>query len=149
MTPSGVAVAPARDGTPSQAASSSVVGRRGIPGQAAYSASKAAVSSIGQALRVEWAEDGIAVCTLSPGLTATGFFEAQPNPGNLPHPDLTLSQGPDDVAREVLALDRDPRPERFMRRKWQLLGLLTLVAPRWSDRILVRRLGGDGRAPGE
>lgn len=118
---------------------SSVVGRRGIPGQAAYSASKAAVSSIGQALRVEWADEGIAVCTLSPGLTATGFFEAQPNPARLPDPDLARSQGPDDVAREVLALDRDPQPERFMRRKWQLLGLLTLVAPRLSDRILMRR----------
>jgi NAD(P)-dependent dehydrogenase (short-subunit alcohol dehydrogenase family) len=119
---------------------SSVVGRRGIPGQAAYSASKAAVSSIGQALRVEWAEEGVAICTLSPGLTATGFFEAQANPQNLPDPDLATSQGPGDVAREVLALDRHPQPERFMRRKWQLLGLLTLVAPRWSDRILVRRL---------
>lgn len=122
---------------------SSVVGRRGIPGQAAYSASKAAVSSIGQALRVEWADEGIEVCTLSPGLTATGFFEAQPNPSKLPDPDLARSQGPEDVAREVLALDRAPKAERFMRRKWQLLGLLTLVAPRWSDRILVRRLGGD------
>jgi NAD(P)-dependent dehydrogenase (short-subunit alcohol dehydrogenase family) len=121
---------------------SSVVGRRGVPGQSAYSASKAAVSSIGQALRIEWRREGIAVCTLSPGLTTTGFFEAQPNPAGLPAPDMRRSQGPEDVAREVLALDRRPRPESFMRRKWYWLGLLSLVAPRLSDRILVRRLGG-------
>jgi NAD(P)-dependent dehydrogenase (short-subunit alcohol dehydrogenase family) len=125
----------------------SVVGRRGIPGQAVYSASKAAVCSIGEALRVEWAEHGIAVCTLNPGLTATGFFEAQPNPAGLDHPDLATAQGADDVAREVLALDRRPRPERSLRSKWRWLALLSIAAPRLSDRMLVKRLGGGWRAP--
>ena len=125
----------------------SVVGRRGIPGQAAYSATKAAVCSIGEALRVEWAEHGIAVCTLSPALTATGFFEAQPNPSGLPHPDRADSDRAADVARHVLALDRHPEPERFLRGKWRLLALASLVAPRAADRLLVRRLGGGWRAP--
>lgn len=126
---------------------SSVVGRRGIPGQAAYSASKAAVCSIGEALRVEWAREGIAVCTLNPALTATGFFEAQPNPSGLPDPDLRGASAAGDVAREVLALDRAPRPERSLRWKWRLLGMLSVLAPRLADRMLVRRLGGDWRAP--
>ena len=67
---------------------SSVVGRRGIPGQVAYAASKAAVCSMGEGLRLEWAREGIAVCTLEPALTSTGFFGAQPNPAGLPDPDL-------------------------------------------------------------
>lgn len=119
----------------------SVVGRRGIPGQSAYSASKAAVVSIGESLRVEWADLGIAVCTLNPGLTATGFFEAQPNPSKLPDPDLAQSVGAEQVARHVLALDRHPRPEVSLRKKWRLLAILSVIAPRLADRMLVDRLG--------
>ena len=126
---------------------SSVVGRRGIPGQAGYSASKAAVCSIGEALRVEWAESGIAVSTLNPALTATGFFNAQANPSELPNPDLDEAAGPGDVARAVLALDRKPVPERSLRWKWRLLGILSILTPRLADRTLVRRLGGGWRAP--
>ncbi|HVS10010.1 MAG TPA: SDR family oxidoreductase, partial [Planctomycetota bacterium] len=91
---------------------SSVVGRRGIPGQAVYAASKAAVDSIGEALRLEWASEKIAVCTLSPTLTRTGFFAAQPNPAGLPDPDLARAWSAERVALEILALDRRPRPER-------------------------------------
>ena len=126
---------------------SSVVGRRGIPGQAAYSASKAAVCSIGEALRVEWAEEGIAVCTLNPALTATGFFEAQANPAGLPHPDMSGASAADDVAHEILSLDRNPRPERSLRWKWRLLGMISVLSPRLADRLLVRRLGGGWSTP--
>lgn len=126
---------------------SSVVGRRGIPGQAVYAASKAAVCSIGEALRLEWASDGIVVCTLNPALTTTGFFDAQPNPAGLPRPDLTRSATPESVAVEVLALDECPRPERSLRWKWWLLGALTPIVPRLSDRLTAKRLGGGWRAP--
>lgn len=125
----------------------SVVGRRGVPGQAVYSSSKAALCSIGEALRIEWAPDGIAVCTLNPALTATGFFEAQPNPAGLPDPDLSDSAAPRDVAQAILELDRDPRPERSLRWKWWLLGALSVLFPRRSDRVLAKRLGGGWRAP--
>jgi short-subunit dehydrogenase len=125
----------------------SVVGRRGIPGQVGYSASKAAVCSIGEALRIEWAEDGIAVSTLNPALTATGFFTNQANPAALPDPDLAAAAPARDVAREVLALDRRPVPERSLRWKWHLLGVLSVLAPRLADRMLVKRFGGGWRAP--
>lgn len=126
---------------------SSVVGRRGIPGQAGYSASKAAVCSIGEALRVEWAEEDIAVVTLNPALTATGFFQAQANPEQLPDPDMGTAAPAEDVAREVLSLDREPRPERSLRWKWRLLGILSILAPRSADRMLVKRLGGGWTRP--
>ena len=89
----------------------------------------------------------IAVCTLNPALTATGFFEAQPNPAGLPHPALEGAAAAEDVAHEVLALDRRPRPERSLRWKWRVLGMLSVFAPRLADRLLVRRLGGDWRTP--
>ncbi|MEZ5980074.1 MAG: SDR family NAD(P)-dependent oxidoreductase [Planctomycetota bacterium] len=126
---------------------SSVVGRRGIPGQAVYSASKAAVCSIGEALRLEWAEERIRVCTLNPALTTTGFFDAQPNPAGLPQPDMSGSVTPESVAREVLELDRRPRPERSLRWKWWLLGALTPIFPKLSDRMTAKRLGGGWSEP--
>ena len=126
---------------------SSVVGRRGVPGQAAYCASKAAVTSIGESLRVEWADEGIAVCTLSPALTATGFFGSQPNPSGLPDPDLSEAAAPAEVAAHVLSLDRSPVPELTLRRKWHWLGVLSALAPRLADRLLVQRVGGSWSAP--
>lgn len=125
----------------------SVVGRRGIPGQVAYAASKSAVCSISEGLRIEWALEGIAVCTLSPALTSTGFFEAQENPAGLEDPDLAQADRALDVARAALSLDHRPCPELSLRRKWHALALLSLVAPRLSDRLLVRRLGGGWTAP--
>ena len=124
----------------------SVVGRRGIPGQSVYSASKAAVASIGEALRIEWAEHGIAIATLCPGLTTTGFFEAQANPEALANPDLSRAAGPEQVAAEILELDRRPVPERTLRWKWRLLAALSLFAPRTADRMLTSRMGGEWRA---
>jgi len=126
---------------------SSVVGRRGVPGQAAYCASKAAVTSIGESLRIEWAGEGIAVCTLSPALTATGFFGSQPNPSALPDPDLSDAAQPVEVARHVLALDLHPAPELTLRRKWHWLGILSSLAPRLADRLLVQRVGGEWTVP--
>jgi NAD(P)-dependent dehydrogenase (short-subunit alcohol dehydrogenase family) len=125
----------------------SVVARRGIPGQAVYAASKAAVASIGEALRIEWAPRGISVCTLFPALTRTDFFAAQVNPARLPDPDFARAHGPEDVAREILDLDRTPRPERYLRWKWRWLAALTILSPRWADRILVQKLGGSWQAP--
>jgi NAD(P)-dependent dehydrogenase (short-subunit alcohol dehydrogenase family) len=122
---------------------SSVVGRRAVPGQAAYSASKAALCSISEALRLEWADKRIAVCTLNPGLTSTGFFEAQANPRGLAQPDMSTAVGPQAVARAVLALDKHPKPEVFLRPKWRWLAVLSLLAPQRADRMLLRRIGGE------
>jgi len=120
---------------------SSVLGRRGYPTQAAYAASKAAVCSIGESLRLEWSEHGIAVCTLDPTRTRTEILAAQPNPAGLADPDPSGAMPAEEVAGAVLELDRTPRPERFLSASWRWLGVLSLVAPRWADRMLARRAG--------
>jgi NADP-dependent 3-hydroxy acid dehydrogenase YdfG len=118
----------------------SVVGRRGYPTQAAYAASKAAVCSIGESLRMEWAGLGIAVCTLNPTLTRTEIFARQPNPARLADPDLAGAMDPAQVARAVLELDRRPQAEHFLAPNWRWLGALSILAPRLADRLLARRL---------
>lgn len=51
----------------------SPVARRALPGRAEYSASKHAVAGLMDALRAEWAIDGIHVLLVNPGFTDTPF----------------------------------------------------------------------------
>src|SRR5215207_4139882 len=77
---------------------SSVAGRRTLPGSL-YSATKWAVTAMGQALRAEVADTPIRVTLIEPGMVDTPFFETRP--------DGALE--PDDVARAVMfALTQPP-----------------------------------------
>jgi hypothetical protein len=58
----------------------SVAGYRGLPGAAAYSASKAAAISYLESLRVELRASGIKVITICPGYIATPMTAANPYP---------------------------------------------------------------------
>jgi short-subunit dehydrogenase len=58
----------------------SVAGYRGLPGAAAYSASKAATISYLESLRVELRGSGVKVITLCPGYIATPMTENNPYP---------------------------------------------------------------------
>jgi short-subunit dehydrogenase len=68
----------ARSGT--LAGIASVAGYRGLPGSAAYSASKAAAISYLESLRVELKTSGIRVVTICPGYIATPMTERNPYP---------------------------------------------------------------------
>ena len=77
---------------------SSVAGRRALPGSL-YSATKHAVTAMGEALRQEVAGTEIKVTLIEPGMVDTPFFESQPS-GALEA---------DDIARAVLfALTQPP-----------------------------------------
>jgi NAD(P)-dependent dehydrogenase (short-subunit alcohol dehydrogenase family) len=58
----------------------SVAGFRGIPGASAYSASKAALISYCEALRVEVRRSGVRVATVCPGYIATPMTAQNPYP---------------------------------------------------------------------
>ena len=58
----------------------SVAGVRGLPGHAAYSASKAALIRSLESLRVELRPSGVRVVTISPGLIATPMTAGNPFP---------------------------------------------------------------------
>jgi NADP-dependent 3-hydroxy acid dehydrogenase YdfG len=70
---------------------SSIAGRRTLPGSL-YSATKHAVTAMGEALRAEVADTGIKVTLIEPGMVDTPFFDNRPS-GALE---------PDDIARAVL-----------------------------------------------
>jgi len=74
-------IAPMRArGTGSLAGIASVAGFRGLPGASAYSASKAAVISYCEALRVELRHSGVRVTTICPGYIATPMTAKNPYP---------------------------------------------------------------------
>jgi short-subunit dehydrogenase len=58
----------------------SVAGYRGLPGAAAYSASKAAAIAYLESLRVELRGSGVTVSTICPGYIATPMTEGNPYP---------------------------------------------------------------------
>ncbi|MDQ6749835.1 MAG: SDR family oxidoreductase [Actinomycetota bacterium] len=70
---------------------SSVAGRRALPGSL-YSATKFAVSAMGEALRQDVNETGVRVTLIEPGMVDTPFFD---NP-------VTDALEPDDIARAVI-----------------------------------------------
>ncbi len=77
---------------------SSVAGRRALPGSL-YSATKFAVTAIGEALRQEVAETDIKVTLIEPGMVDTPFFDERP----------TGALEAEDVARcVVFALEQPP-----------------------------------------
>jgi short-subunit dehydrogenase len=79
----------------------SIAGALGVPGESAYSASKAAVEMFADVLREEVRGDGITVGTLLPGVVQTDFFEqrGQPFDRKFPRP-----MPPDRVARAAVRL---------------------------------------------
>jgi len=77
---------------------SSVAGRRTLPGSL-YSATKFAVTAMGEALRQEVAETDIKVTLIEPGAVDTPFFENRPSE----------ALEADDIARAVMfALTQPP-----------------------------------------
>jgi short-subunit dehydrogenase len=62
-----------RSERPTMAVIGSVVARRGLPGRSEYSASKFALAGWVEAIRAEWAYDGINVLLVNPGFTRTDF----------------------------------------------------------------------------
>lgn len=101
----------------------SVAGFRGLPGSGAYSASKAAVITYLESLRVELAGSGVSVLTICPGYIATPMTAR--NPYRMP---FLLDA---DAAAERIA-GAIARRKRFYVLPWQmaLVGRLLRLLPR-------------------
>ena len=109
----------------------SVAGFRGLPGASAYSASKSAVISYLESLRVELRDSGIKVVTICPGYIRTPM--TVPNPYPMP---FIIDAG-EAAKRMVHAIDRQTS---FTVIPWQmgLIGLVLNILPRWIfDRVFV------------
>ncbi|WP_295477195.1 SDR family oxidoreductase [uncultured Sutterella sp.] len=111
----------------------SVAGIRGLPGSEAYCASKSAVITYCESLRVELAKYGIRVQTICPGFVRTPLTAE--NPYKMP-----FLMEPDDFAREALEAITSRTSYRVI--PWQmgvLAKILRMLPNGLFDRILANR----------
>jgi short-subunit dehydrogenase len=113
------------------AAVSSLAAYKGLPGESAYCASKAAVSTYMEGLRIHLRDKRIAVTTICPGFVKTPMTEV--NDFKMP---WVLEA--DEAARRIMgALDRRSKVFNF---PWQTTLLMKLT--RWlPDRMMARTMG--------
>ena len=107
----------------------SVAGIRGLPGAEAYSASKAAVISYCESLRVELRRYGIAVVTIAPGYIDTPMTRINPYP-------MPFLLAADEFARRAVRTIASGRSYAVI--PWQMRGVswLLRLLPNWLyDRL--------------
>jgi short-subunit dehydrogenase len=112
------------------AAVSSLAAYKGLPGESAYCASKAAVNTYMEGLRIQLREKGIAVTTICPGFVRTPMTEV--NDFHMPW----LLEADDAAQRIVRALHRRRKVYNF---PWQTTLLMKVT--RWlPDWIMARSM---------
>ncbi|BDD81134.1 short chain dehydrogenase [Tsukamurella pulmonis] len=109
---------------------SSIAGQRGMPkAQAAYSASKAGLTALGEGLQAEFAGSDITVTVIKPG-----FIETDINKGVKTSMKSSLDDG---VKALVKAIDREPKEAAVPSWPWTPLGAVLRHAPDELTRRLI------------
>ena len=119
-------------GRGSLAGIASVAGYRGLPGGAAYSASKAAAIAYLEGLRVELRRSGVKVITICPGYVATPMTENNPYP-------MPFLMSADVAAEKIVAIVE--RGRAFAVIPWQMavVARCLYLMPNWLYDALFSR----------
>ncbi len=115
---------------------SSILGKRGVPFETAYCASKFALAGFSEALRTEVKSDGIDVSTIFPGAVETEIWESVANQTGLEMPSFVPKFPARELARIIVQDARFPQPEIVMALDAQVLNLFNKLAPGMLDFIL-------------
>jgi short-subunit dehydrogenase len=115
----------------------SVAGYRGLPGAGAYSASKAAVISYLESLRVELHGSGVQVTTVSPGYVATPMTSGNPYP-------MPFILEADEAARRIIRVIDQGR--RYAVIPWQM-AIVARVLRAMPDALYDRLFARGPRKP--
>jgi dehydrogenase/reductase SDR family protein 7B len=119
---------------------SSVSGIRAIPQGAVYSASKAGLRSLAEALRLELAPAGVHVGVVSPGFTTSDGAKTVMNGDGTPRPiDRPPHDTPEGVARQVQRLVEGRERERVLTPLGKATAVLQRLSPSLVDRVLAGR----------
>ncbi len=110
----------------------SVAGFRGLPGSGAYSASKAALISYMESLRLELRGSGVGVVTICPGFIKTPLTDINPYP-------MPFILEADEAARRIARLIA--KGSSFAVVPWQmaLVGRVLKILPNWLYDMLFAR----------
>jgi short-subunit dehydrogenase len=115
---------------------SSIVARRGIAFMGGYTATKAAQSGLAEALRTEFSGTPIHVSCIYPISTRTEFHDAMARHYGHEVTGLGPRQPVEHVARAIAECVERPRPEVYPQAKSRALGILSLLAPAFTDRFV-------------
>ena len=124
----------------------SLAGRRGLPGNGAYCASKGGLIRYLQSLRAELRQSGVRVCTVNPGYLRTALTAGN----RFAMPGL---MAPEAAATAILgAISRGAEELVLPRRLGWLASALDLLPEAWHDALLLRqprkpRAGESGSTP--
>lgn len=121
----------------------SIAGHLGVPLEAAYSASKFALSGLAEALAIELAPRGVGLTLVSPGPIDTGFFESRGEPYRRRSP---RPLRPERVAEAIVhAVDRG-RAEVVLPRRLRIAMVVRALSPSLYRRGAGRALAGELRS---
>lgn len=110
----------------------SVAGYRGLPGGAAYSASKAAVIAYLESLRVELRASGIKVTTICPGYIETPMTAKNPYP-------MPFLMSADRAAEKMIAIIARRKPFAVIPWQMAMVARCLHMMPNWLyDRLFAR-----------
>ena len=117
---------------------SSIVGRRGIPGSAVYSATKAAQIGLIEGIRAETHGTNIHASVVYPVSTETEFRQAIRRDFGHDTTGTGPRQSAESVARAIVDCIRNPRPEVYPLRKAKWLSVVSVIAPGLADKLVQR-----------
>ncbi|HEY7912125.1 MAG TPA: SDR family oxidoreductase [Blastocatellia bacterium] len=112
---------------------SSILGKRGIPFETAYCASKFALAGFSEALRAEVMSDAIDVSAIYPGAVETEIFESATNKTGLEIPSYLPKFPAREMARIIVRDARFPQPEIVFALDAQAINFFNKLAPGLID----------------
>jgi len=123
----------------------SFAGKVGVPYYSFYSASKFGLVGMTEAWRRELRPRGIDVVLVIPAAVETEFLARLDRNRALGLGPAGTVLEPEEVARAIVGALRRPRPEIYIPRRNRWIGLLNVLSPRLSDRIVNRLFRYPGR----
>jgi len=112
---------------------SSIFGKRGMPFETAYCASKFALAGFSESLRAELMSENIDVCTIFPGAVETEIFDAAANNTGLELPAYVPKFPAKQMAKLIVQTARFPQAEVVAAFDAQAINIARTVAPALVD----------------
>jgi short-subunit dehydrogenase len=112
---------------------SSIFGKRGMPFETAYCASKFALAGFSEALRAELMSENIDVCTIFPGAVETEIFDAAANSTGLELPGYVPKFPARQMAKLIVQTARFPQAEVVAALDAQAINITRTIAPALMD----------------
>ncbi|MEW6131137.1 MAG: SDR family oxidoreductase [Acidobacteriota bacterium] len=112
---------------------SSILGKRGVPYETAYCASKFALAGFSESLRTEVMADKIDVTTIFPGAIETEIFETSANQTGFEMPAFIPKFPARGLARVIVQNARLPQPEVVMALDAMAINFFNTLAPGLLD----------------